>query len=102
MQFQFQKQFHKSVIGAVIVGIKEARVTTIAEDRPLVLARALYTAANTLSNLDWSDEEDIFDATKLADEMGHYVESNGYQGRALTLVTTLTEDLQKIVDSIKV
>lgn len=99
---EFQKQFHKSVITAVIVGIKEAQVTAIAEDRPLVLAKAMFTAANTLGNLDWSDEEDVFDATKLADEIGYDLESNGYSGRAARMTKKLAEDLQKIVDSITV
>lgn len=99
---EYQKQFHRSVITAVIVGVKEAQVQAISEDRPIVLARAMRTAANTLSNLEWSDEEDIFDATKLADEIGYDLESNGYSGRAARMVKKVTEDLQKVVDSITV
>lgn len=98
----FQKTFHKSVITAVIVGIKEAQVTAIGKDRPTVLAQAMRTASSTLGNLDWSDEEDIFDATKYAEEIGYYLESNGYDGRAARMTKRLAQDLQNIVDSITV
>ena len=99
---EFEKQFTKSVITTVAVGIKEAQVKAIAEDRPLVLARAMRIGASTLASLEWSDEEDIFDATKYAEEIEYYLESNGYDGRAARMTKRLTKDLQEIVDSIRV
>lgn len=98
----YQNEFHKTVINGIIVGIKEARVQCVAEDRPILLAKAILSGSRSLSNLDWADDEDFVDAAELADDIAHDLESNGYSGRAARMTTKLTKLLEQIVDSIKV
>ena len=98
----YQNEFHKTVINGIIVGIKEARVQCVAEDRPVLLAKAIRSGARSLGNLDWAEDEDFRDAAELAEDLAYDLESNGYSGRAARMITKLTDDLQKIVDGITV